>query len=52
MARRWKAFAALDETNQRRLADDILKLIASMNRAEDGTMVLPSEYLEIVIVKR
>src|SRR3954468_8809688 len=47
-----KAFAALDETNQRRLADDILKLIASMNRAEDGTMVLPSEYLEIVIVKR
>ena len=47
-----KAFAALDETNQRRLADDILALIASMNRATDGTMVLPSEYLEIVIVKR
>ena len=47
-----KAFAALDETNQRRLADDILALIASMNRAEDGTMVLPGEYLEIVIVKR
>jgi SAM-dependent methyltransferase len=47
-----KAFAALDETNQRRLADDILKLIASMNRAEDGTMVLASEYLEIVITKR
>ena len=47
-----KAFAALDETNQRRLADDILTLIASTNRAEDGTMVLPSEYLEIVIVKR
>ena len=47
-----KAFAALDETNQRRLADDILKLIASMNRAEDGTMVLPSEYLEIVVTKR
>jgi len=47
-----KAFAALDETNKLRLADDILKLIGSMNRAEDGTMVLPSEYLEIVIVKR
>jgi hypothetical protein len=47
-----KAFAALDETNQRRLADDILKLIASMNRAEDGTMVLASEYLEIVVTKR
>ena len=39
-ARRWKAFAALDELNQRRLADDMPKLIASMNRAEDGTMVL------------
>jgi ubiquinone/menaquinone biosynthesis C-methylase UbiE len=47
-----KAFAALDETNQRRLADDILQLIASMNRAEDGTMVLASEYLEIVVTKR
>lgn len=47
-----KAFGALDETNQRHLADDILTLITSMNRAEDGTMVLPSEYLEIVIVKR
>ena len=47
-----KAFAALDETNQRRLADDILTLIASMDRAEDGTMALPSEYPEIVIVKR
>jgi ubiquinone/menaquinone biosynthesis C-methylase UbiE len=47
-----KAFAALDETNQRRLTDDILALIASMNRAEDGTMVVPSEYLEIVISKR
>ena len=47
-----KAFAALDETNQRRLADDVLALIASLNRAEDGTMVVPSEYLEIVISKR
>jgi SAM-dependent methyltransferase len=47
-----KAFAALDETNQQRLRDDILALIATMNRAKDGTMVVPSEYLEIVIVKR
>ena len=30
----------------------VVALIASMNRATDGTMVLPSEYLEIVIVKR
>jgi ubiquinone/menaquinone biosynthesis C-methylase UbiE len=47
-----KAFAALDTANQQRLRDDILALVATMNRASDGTMVVPSEYLEIVIVKR
>ena len=47
-----KAFVALDDTNQRRLADDLLALIASLNSARDGTMVVPSEYLEIVITKR
>ena len=47
-----KAFAALDEANQRGLANDLLALIGRMNRAEDGTMVVPSEYLEIVITKR
>jgi ubiquinone/menaquinone biosynthesis C-methylase UbiE len=47
-----KAFAALNETDQHRLSDDLLALIGMMNRAEDGTMVVPSEYLEIVIVKR
>jgi ubiquinone/menaquinone biosynthesis C-methylase UbiE len=47
-----KAFAALDETNQQALRKDLLALIASMNRAQDGTMVVPSEYLEIVILKR
>ncbi len=47
-----KAFAALDTANQQRLRDDILALIATMNRANDGTMIVPSEYLEIVIVKR
>jgi hypothetical protein len=47
-----KAFAALDETNQHGLRNDLLALIGRMNRAEDGTMVVPSEYLEIVIIKR
>ena len=47
-----KAFAALDMANQQRLRDDIVALIATMNRASDGTMIVPSEYLEIVIVKR
>jgi hypothetical protein len=47
-----KAFAALDAANQNGLRDDLLALIGKMNRAEDGTMVVPSEYLQIVITKR
>ena len=47
-----KAFAALDAVNQRGLKDDLLALIGRMNRAEDGTMIVPSEYLEIVITRR
>jgi SAM-dependent methyltransferase len=47
-----KAFAALDEGNRTALTDDLLTLIGSMNRAKDGTMVVPSEYLEVVVVKR
>jgi hypothetical protein len=47
-----KAFAALDEANQQKLHLDLMMLIGSMNRADDGTMVLPSEYLEVVITRR
>jgi SAM-dependent methyltransferase len=47
-----KAFAALDATNQHGLRSDLLALIARMNRAKDGTIIVPSEYLEIVIAKR
>ena len=47
-----KAFAALDSSNQQALRNDLLALIGRMNGADDGTMVVPSEYLEIVIVKR
>jgi ubiquinone/menaquinone biosynthesis C-methylase UbiE len=47
-----KAFAALDESKRSHLHDDLVALIARMNKASDGTMVVPSEYLEIVIVKR
>ncbi|MBV8699887.1 class I SAM-dependent methyltransferase [Bradyrhizobium sp.] len=47
-----KAFGALDEANQQRLRGDLLELIASLNRADDGTMVVPSAYLEVVITKR
>jgi SAM-dependent methyltransferase len=47
-----KAFAALDSTSQDGLKRDILALIATMNRSGDETMVVPSEYLEIVVTKR
>ena len=46
-----KAFAALDEAGQQGLRRDLLVLIGSMNRAVDGSMVLPSEYLEVAIRK-
>jgi ubiquinone/menaquinone biosynthesis C-methylase UbiE len=47
-----KAFAALDEAKQSGLKEDLYALIARMNNADDGTMVVPSEYLEVVITKR
>lgn len=46
-----KAFAALDGNGGAKLEGEILDLIARFNRASDGTMVVPSEYLEIVIRK-
>jgi SAM-dependent methyltransferase len=47
-----KAFAALDAAKQPALADDLIALIAKFNRAKDGSMVAPSEYLEVVITKK
>jgi ubiquinone/menaquinone biosynthesis C-methylase UbiE len=47
-----KAFAALDTRTQENLGDDLHALIVRMNRAVDGTMVVPSEYLEVVITTR
>jgi ubiquinone/menaquinone biosynthesis C-methylase UbiE len=47
-----KAFAALDEARQNGLKQDLYALVARMNKADDGTMVVPSEYLEIIITKQ
>jgi ubiquinone/menaquinone biosynthesis C-methylase UbiE len=47
-----KAFGALEEAGKQALAEDIAALIARFNKAEDGTLVVPSEYLEIVITRR
>ena len=46
-----KAFGALDTAKQKALADDIEGLMTRLNRAKDGTLVLPSEYLEVVAVR-
>lgn len=43
-----KAFAALDLDRQKQLEADVLNLLHSLNRSGDGTLVLPSEYLEVV----
>jgi ubiquinone/menaquinone biosynthesis C-methylase UbiE len=47
-----KAFAALDAATRENLRNDLHALIVRMNRASDGTMVVPSEYLEVVVTKR
>jgi hypothetical protein len=47
-----KAFAAVGEGGREWLESDLLDLIARYNRADDGTMVVASEYLEAVIVRR
>jgi hypothetical protein len=46
-----KAFAALDSTGQARLAADIAALLERHNVAGPKSLVVPSEYLEVVITK-
>jgi SAM-dependent methyltransferase len=47
-----KAFAALDAPKQTALHSDLLDLIARMNKAAGNGMVVPAEYLEVVMTKR
>jgi len=44
-----KAFSVLDAERQARLSEDLLALCARLNRSGDGTLVLPSEYVEVVV---
>ena len=44
-----KAFGALEPARQAAFEGDLLALMESRNRSGDGTLVLPSEYLEVVI---
>jgi len=47
-----KTFASLDPAAQATLQRDLMDLIDRFNRAKDGSMVVPSEYLEIVITRK
>jgi ubiquinone/menaquinone biosynthesis C-methylase UbiE len=47
-----KTFGALDPQAQAALTDDLFALIKRFNRSGDKTMVVPSEYLEVVITRR
>ncbi|MGN6570041.1 MAG: class I SAM-dependent methyltransferase [Pseudolabrys sp.] len=49
---RLKAFEALDTRGRAALSRDIVDLIGTFNRAADGTMVVPGEYLEVVVTRR
>ena len=48
----YKTFNALDAAGQQSLTTDLIGLTQQFNRATDGAMVLPSEYLEVVIRTR
>ncbi|MBL0390188.1 methyltransferase domain-containing protein [Ramlibacter monticola] len=47
-----KAFAALDTQGQHALAADLVALMERFDTARDGTLVIPSAYLEIVITRK
>ena len=47
-----KAFNAVGAAREEALAADLIRLVQQFNRAGDGAMVLPSEYLEVVIRTR
>lgn len=46
-----KAFLSLDAAGAASLERDILQLLSQMNVAGDAALVVPSEYLEIVVTK-
>jgi hypothetical protein len=47
-----KAFAALSPEKARALESDLTELLNGANRAGEGSLVVPGEYLEVVITRR
>ncbi len=46
-----KAFLALDDAGRTALAQDMLKLMAELNQASDGTLNIASAYAEVIVEK-
>ena len=46
-----KAFAALPPPAQAALEHDLVDLMGRFNRASDGTVAVPSEYLEVIVLR-
>jgi ubiquinone/menaquinone biosynthesis C-methylase UbiE len=47
-----KAFEALNAVGRKALSQDIIELIGRFNQSGDASMVVPSEYLEVVVTRR
>ena len=47
-----KAFAAIEPEARAKLEADIHDLIREFNVAQDGTLVIPGEYLEVIVTKK
>ncbi len=48
----YKVFAALDPERQTILSDELVQLIANYDRGDERGIVVPGEYLEIVLETR
>jgi ubiquinone/menaquinone biosynthesis C-methylase UbiE len=47
-----KAFETLNAAGRKALSKDIIELIGRFNKSGDDSMVVPSEYLEVIVTKR
>jgi hypothetical protein len=47
-----KAFENIDAEARKALEADLYALLDKFNVAKDGTLVIPSEYMEVVIIKK
>jgi len=47
-----KTFAALEPAGQEALRRDLIALVERLNRSGDGSMVVPGDYLQVVITRK